>query len=73
DARLGGVQMHGAVLERVLVRGGKIDYLNLRGPASVRPAPAFAPHGGSPPSRQPLDLLSPALMSRSSTRSRAGR
>ncbi|MEU6538125.1 pentapeptide repeat-containing protein [Streptomyces sp. NPDC047000] len=30
DARLGGVQLHGAVLERVLVRGGKIDYLNLR-------------------------------------------
>lgn len=30
DARLGGVQMHGAVLERVLIRGGKIDYLNLR-------------------------------------------
>ncbi|MFE9931391.1 pentapeptide repeat-containing protein [Streptomyces sp. NPDC005533] len=30
DARLGGVQMHGAVLERVVVRGGKIDYLNLR-------------------------------------------
>ncbi|MGC5412712.1 pentapeptide repeat-containing protein, partial [Streptomyces sp. DT225] len=23
-------QLHGAVLERVLVRGGKIDYLNLR-------------------------------------------
>ncbi|GFM98555.1 hypothetical protein Sfulv_33660 [Streptomyces fulvorobeus] len=30
DARLGGVQLHGAVLERVLVRGGKVDYLNLR-------------------------------------------
>lgn len=30
DARLGGAQLHGAVLERVLVRGGKIDYLNLR-------------------------------------------
>ncbi|MFF0039780.1 pentapeptide repeat-containing protein [Streptomyces mirabilis] len=30
DARLGGVQLHGAVLERVLIRGGKIDYLNLR-------------------------------------------
>ncbi|MGW0995122.1 pentapeptide repeat-containing protein [Streptomyces sp. NPDC002523] len=30
DARLGGTQMHGAVLERVLIRGGKIDYLNLR-------------------------------------------
>lgn len=30
DARLGGVQLHGAVLERVHVRGGKIDYLNLR-------------------------------------------
>jgi uncharacterized protein YjbI with pentapeptide repeats len=29
DARLGGTQLHGAVLERV-VRGGKIDYLNLR-------------------------------------------
>ena len=28
--RLGGVQLHGAVLERVLIRGGKIDYLNLR-------------------------------------------
>ncbi|MEU4729147.1 pentapeptide repeat-containing protein [Streptomyces sp. NPDC023588] len=31
DARLGGVRMHGGVLERVVVRGGKIDYLNLRG------------------------------------------
>lgn len=30
DARLGGVQLHGAVFERVLIRGGKIDYLNLR-------------------------------------------
>lgn len=30
DARLGGVRSHGAVLERVLIRGGKIDYLNLR-------------------------------------------
>lgn len=30
DARLGGVQLHGSVLERVLIRGGKIDYLNLR-------------------------------------------
>ncbi|MGW0535837.1 pentapeptide repeat-containing protein [Streptomyces sp. NPDC003032] len=30
DARLGGVQLHGSVLERVVVRGGKIDYLNLR-------------------------------------------
>lgn len=30
DARLGGAQLHGAVLERVVVRGGKIDYLNLR-------------------------------------------
>ena len=30
DARLGGVQLHGAVLERVVIRGGKIDYLNLR-------------------------------------------
>lgn len=30
EARLGGTQAHGAVLERVLVRGGKIDYLNLR-------------------------------------------
>ncbi|MER5760898.1 pentapeptide repeat-containing protein [Streptomyces sp. NPDC002082] len=30
DPRLGGVQLHGSVLERVLVRGGKIDYLNLR-------------------------------------------
>ncbi|ATL28717.1 pentapeptide repeat-containing protein [Streptomyces formicae] len=30
DARLGGVQLHGGVLERVVVRGGKIDYLNLR-------------------------------------------
>ncbi|MEU7147319.1 pentapeptide repeat-containing protein [Streptomyces sp. NPDC045456] len=30
DARLGGVQMHAAVLERVVVRGGKIDFLNLR-------------------------------------------
>lgn len=30
DARLGGVQLHGAVLERVVFRGGKIDYLNLR-------------------------------------------
>ncbi len=26
----GRVQLHGAVLERVVVRGGKIDYLNLR-------------------------------------------
>ncbi|MFC4494561.1 pentapeptide repeat-containing protein [Streptomyces ovatisporus] len=30
DARLGGVQMHGTHLSRVLVRGGKIDFLNLR-------------------------------------------
>lgn len=30
DARLGGVQAHGAVWERVVLRGGKIDYLNLR-------------------------------------------
>ncbi|MCX4526555.1 MULTISPECIES: pentapeptide repeat-containing protein [unclassified Streptomyces] len=30
EARLGGVQSHGAVWERVVVRGGKIDYLNLR-------------------------------------------
>ncbi|MEU2085170.1 pentapeptide repeat-containing protein [Streptomyces albus] len=30
DARLGGVQLHGARLNRVLVRGGKIDCLNLR-------------------------------------------
>ncbi|QEV18793.1 pentapeptide repeat-containing protein [Streptomyces alboniger] len=30
DARLGGVQLHGSVLERVVVRGGKLDYLNLR-------------------------------------------
>ncbi|MDJ1137854.1 pentapeptide repeat-containing protein [Streptomyces iconiensis] len=30
DARLGGTQMHGARLNRVLVRGGKIDFLNLR-------------------------------------------
>lgn len=30
EARLGGVQLHGAVLERVVFRGGKIDYLNLR-------------------------------------------
>ncbi|MFJ8633852.1 pentapeptide repeat-containing protein [Streptomyces sp. NPDC093568] len=30
DARLGGVQLHGAVLERVVFRGGKIDYLNMR-------------------------------------------
>ncbi|MGH3309351.1 MAG: pentapeptide repeat-containing protein [Streptomyces sp.] len=30
DARLGGTQVHGARLSRVLVRGGKIDFLNLR-------------------------------------------
>ncbi|KAB8167305.1 pentapeptide repeat-containing protein [Streptomyces sp. 3MP-14] len=30
DARLGGAQCGGASLTRVLVRGGKIDYLNLR-------------------------------------------
>src|SRR5690606_38570043 len=30
DARLGGTQLHGAQLERVLVRGGKIEFLNLR-------------------------------------------
>ncbi|MER5492318.1 pentapeptide repeat-containing protein [Streptomyces sp. NPDC002490] len=30
DARLGGVQLYGAGLERVVIRGGKIDYLNLR-------------------------------------------
>ncbi|HWM39482.1 MAG TPA: pentapeptide repeat-containing protein [Streptomyces sp.] len=30
DARLGGVQVHGAHMTRVLVRGGKIDFLNLR-------------------------------------------
>ena len=30
DARLGGAQLHGARLSRVLVRGGKIDFLNLR-------------------------------------------
>ena len=30
DARLGGAQAHGSVWERVVVRGGKIDYLNLR-------------------------------------------
>jgi uncharacterized protein YjbI with pentapeptide repeats len=30
DARLGGVQLFGATLTRVLVRGGKIDCLNLR-------------------------------------------
>lgn len=30
EARLGGAQLHGAVLERVVVRGGKSDYLNLR-------------------------------------------
>ncbi|MFE5405357.1 pentapeptide repeat-containing protein [Streptomyces sp. NPDC056580] len=30
DPRLGGTQMHGAVLERVVIRGGKIDFLNLR-------------------------------------------
>ncbi|MGW7515107.1 pentapeptide repeat-containing protein [Streptomyces sp. NPDC054796] len=30
DARLGGTQLHGARLTRVLVRGGKIDFLNLR-------------------------------------------
>lgn len=24
------MQLHGAVFERVLIRGGKIDYLNLR-------------------------------------------
>ncbi|MEU8775114.1 pentapeptide repeat-containing protein [Streptomyces sp. NPDC048606] len=30
EPRLGGVQSHGAVWERVLVRGGKVDYLNLR-------------------------------------------
>lgn len=31
DARLGGVRAHGSGWERVVVRGGKIDYLNLRG------------------------------------------
>jgi uncharacterized protein YjbI with pentapeptide repeats len=30
DARLGGVRLGGATLTRVVVRGGKIDYLNLR-------------------------------------------
>ncbi|HEV7628892.1 MAG TPA: pentapeptide repeat-containing protein [Streptomyces sp.] len=30
DARLGGVQVHGSRWSRVLVRGGKIDFLNLR-------------------------------------------
>jgi uncharacterized protein YjbI with pentapeptide repeats len=30
DARLGGTRMHGARLNRVLVRGGKFDFLNLR-------------------------------------------
>ncbi|OEU97201.1 MULTISPECIES: pentapeptide repeat-containing protein [Streptomyces] len=30
DARLGGVRLHGARLNRVLVSGGKIDFLNLR-------------------------------------------
>ncbi|MFG3254425.1 pentapeptide repeat-containing protein [Streptomyces sp. NPDC048172] len=30
DARLGGTQLHGARLNRVLVRGGKADFLNLR-------------------------------------------
>ncbi|UQA97827.1 pentapeptide repeat-containing protein [Streptomyces halobius] len=30
DARLGGSQLHGAVWERVVVRGGKIDFPNLR-------------------------------------------
>ncbi|GAA2684754.1 pentapeptide repeat-containing protein [Streptomyces lunalinharesii] len=30
DGRLGGLQLHGAVLERVVVRGGKIDFANLR-------------------------------------------
>jgi uncharacterized protein YjbI with pentapeptide repeats len=30
EARLGGVQLHGATLERVVVRGGKIDCLNVR-------------------------------------------
>jgi uncharacterized protein YjbI with pentapeptide repeats len=30
DARLGGTQAHGSRLSRVLVRGGKIDFLNLR-------------------------------------------
>jgi uncharacterized protein YjbI with pentapeptide repeats len=30
DARLGGAQLHGARMTRVLVRGGKIDFLNLR-------------------------------------------
>jgi uncharacterized protein YjbI with pentapeptide repeats len=30
DVRLGGSQVHGARLSRVLVRGGKIDFLNLR-------------------------------------------
>jgi uncharacterized protein YjbI with pentapeptide repeats len=30
DVRLGGVQAHGASWSRVLVRGGKIEYLNLR-------------------------------------------
>ncbi|MFD0315809.1 pentapeptide repeat-containing protein [Streptomyces flavalbus] len=31
DARLGGARLHGAALERVLVRGGKLDFVNLRG------------------------------------------
>ncbi|MFD7920625.1 pentapeptide repeat-containing protein [Streptomyces sp. NPDC059740] len=31
DARLGGARAWGAVLERVVVRGGKLDFLNLRG------------------------------------------
>ncbi|UCM88759.1 pentapeptide repeat-containing protein [Streptomyces marincola] len=30
DGRFGGVQLGGATLNRVLVRGGKIDFLNLR-------------------------------------------
>ncbi|WP_181764163.1 pentapeptide repeat-containing protein [Streptomyces albidus (ex Kaewkla and Franco 2022)] len=30
DARLGGGQIHGSRMSRVLVRGGKIDFLNLR-------------------------------------------
>nr|WP_311203340.1 pentapeptide repeat-containing protein [Streptomyces gossypii] len=30
DARLGGVQLHGSRLMRTVVRGGKIDFLNLR-------------------------------------------
>ncbi|RKN09709.1 pentapeptide repeat-containing protein [Streptomyces radicis] len=30
DARLGGIQLSGATLTRVLIEGGKIDYLNLR-------------------------------------------